>query len=307
MLDHTFNNVTSYATDRQDRNHSTFAIGAQGEDSLFDLDSFAAYAKRSASTYAQARPFPHAVIDDLLLISPDLLARFPTSEWAGWRPLGDSYQHQKFVCDDIDLIPAPFSSLIDQLSRPRFLRLLEKLTGIEGLLPDPYLTGGGLHLSGPGGILAPHTDFHFYRKADLYRRVNLILYLNDSWTRAEGGCLEMWSDDIGTERQTIVPDWGRTVIFTTDDRSIHGFPVPIADGKWRRSLALYYYTALEASTFSGDSTTYWRTHSRATGVSRARLGLYRALIQSSRGLSILAQFANPNQGVKRWMNARRNP
>ena len=41
---------------------------------------------------------------------------------------------------------------------------------------------------------------------------------------------------------------------------MHGFPVPIAPGHWRRSIALYYYTAHENSTFSGDSTTYWRHH-----------------------------------------------
>ncbi|MDQ6946175.1 MAG: 2OG-Fe(II) oxygenase [Actinomycetota bacterium] len=273
---------------------------------LIDLDAFADEAGSSGLAYRHAKPFPYVVVDNVLHLEPDAAEPFPEPEWDGWRALGDAYQSKKFVCDDIERIPRPFSTLIDELSRPRVLRLLEKLTGIEGLLPDPYLTGGGLHLSGPGGILAPHTDFHFYLRVGLYRRVNLILYLNEAWTEADGGCLEMWDDDHGTERHVIVPKWARCVIFTTDDQSIHGFPVPIAEGKWRRSLALYYYTAVEAATFSGDSTTYWRAHGRKTGMSRARLGLYRALIQGSRSLSILAQFANPNQGPRAWLRARQH-
>ena len=273
---------------------------------LINLDAFADQAVSSSLAYRQANPFPHIVVDDLFHLEPNVADLFPKPEWDGWRALGDAYQCKKFVCDDIQRIPGPFSVLIDELSRPRFLRLLEKLTGIDGLLPDPYLTGGGLHLSGPGGILAPHTDFHLYLHAGLYRRVNLILYLNEAWTEADGGCLEMWSDDEGTDREVIVPLWARCVIFTTDDQSIHGFPAPIADGKWRRSLALYYYTAVEAATFSGDSTTYWRTHGQKTGMSRARLRLYRTLIQASRCLSILAQFANPNQGPRAWLRARQD-
>ena len=199
----------------------------------------------------------------------------------------------------IDLIPEPFKTLIHEVSSPAFLRALEKLTGIDKLIPDPYLVGGGLHLSGPGGILAPHTDFHIYDGLNLYRRVNMIVYLNEDWDESYGGCLEL--GEAGKPSATVVPRWGRIMIFTTDAKSIHGFPKPIVEGRWRRSVALYYYTTEEAADFSGDSTTHWRLHGEQKGVVRKlRFGPFKTLLQASRGFSLLAHLANPNQGGGWW-------
>jgi hypothetical protein len=69
------------------------------------------------------------------------------------------------------------------------------------------LEGGGLHLSGPGGILAPHTDFHTYGRLDLYRRLNVIVYLNPDWTKGDGGELVLTGGD-GQGRTEVEPRWG---------------------------------------------------------------------------------------------------
>ena len=274
--------------------------------SCFDLEAFSTRAPQLADAYRRARPFPHAVLDGLLQLHPGDMAGFPPPEWDGWRGYGDVYQVCKVVCEDISLVPEPFASLIHALSQPTFLRALEELTGVRRLLPDPYLRGGGLHMSGPGGVLAPHTDFHVYDDLRLYRRVNVIVYLNEAWTEADGGCLELRAAEEPTDRAVVVPSWGRCVVFTTDDRSVHGFPVPVAEGRWRRSLALYYYTAEEATTFSGDATTHWREHGAQRGtLRRLRMGSYRALLQTSRAFSLLAHLANPNQGRSWWTAHRR--
>ena len=44
--------------------------------------------------------------------------------------------------------------MVAELSSGRFLRWLERVVGIEHLLPDPHLQGGGLHLTQAGGWLA---------------------------------------------------------------------------------------------------------------------------------------------------------
>ena len=267
-----------------------------------NLERFEKAAASRALEFAQAEPFPHVVIDELIDLDPDILSTFPTIEWAGWAGLGDKYQIGKLSCDDIDAIPEPYRSMIFEMSSPRFLRALESLTGIEKLLPDPYLVGGGLHMSGAGGILAPHTDFHIYDRADLYRRINLILYLCPEWARADGGCLNLY-DHAGHPAEEVVPAWGRAVIFRTDDKSVHGFPIPVAEGRTRRSVALYYYTATEAVDFSGDSTTYWRDHGVQQGfVRKARLRVFRLLLQTSRAFSLAAHLVNPNQGLSWWKN-----
>jgi hypothetical protein len=78
---------------------------------------------------------------------------------------------------------------------------------------------------------------------------------------------------------------------------VHGFPVPVAEGKWRRSVALYYYTAAPTKNFSGDETTYWRQHGEQAGVvRRARLVVYRGMTNLSLVISNLAVIVNPNQG-----------
>ncbi|MHB8719336.1 MAG: 2OG-Fe(II) oxygenase [Candidatus Dormibacteria bacterium] len=236
------------------------------------------------------------VADGLIEVDQSALAAFPDVTWEYWDELGDRYQSNKRACSRIEMIPAPFAELIRELCEPRALRALETITGIKRLLPDPYLVGGGLHLSGPGGILSPHTDFHHHRQLDLYRRINLLLYLNEEWSEADGGCLTLY--DGSWAAKTIVPAWCRTVIFQTDDRSVHGFPIGVAAGRWRRSVALYYYTAAETRSFSGDATTFWREHGEQPGLTRrGRMLVYRGLLNLSRGISVLAHLVNPNQGL----------
>ena len=45
------------------------------------------------------------------------------------------------------------------LTGPRFVRFLERLTGIDDLLPDRAMDGGGLHQVPRGGFLNVHADF----------------------------------------------------------------------------------------------------------------------------------------------------
>jgi Rps23 Pro-64 3,4-dihydroxylase Tpa1-like proline 4-hydroxylase len=266
-------------------------------DAVFDAEELERNASDLRREFEAAEPFPHLVVDDLLRLSPSAASAFPDISWPWWNELPSRYQQNKRTCQDLDLIPEPFRALIRELNEPRFLRVLEQITGIEQLLPDPYLTGGGLHLSGPGGILSPHADFHYYRSLNLYRRINVLVYLNDGWSLDDGGCLSLY-DTQHRVVKTVVPDWGRVVIFRTDYQSVHGFPVPVAEGKWRRSVALYYYTAAPTKNFSGDETTYWREHGEQAGVVRkARLLAYRGLVNLSLFTSVLAQIVNPNIGV----------
>src|SRR5689334_19954513 len=134
-------------------------------------------------SYNTAQPFKHLVFDDLLPsdASAALRAAFPPPDWQGWdRGRGDKdpYQPKKLTCADLALIPEPLDRLIFELNSGPFLTWLGKVTGIEHLLPDLRLYGGGLHSSGPGGRLLPHTDFHYASDLVLHRRLNLLVYLN---------------------------------------------------------------------------------------------------------------------------------
>ena len=85
------------------------------------------------------------------------------------------------------------------------------------MIPDPYLIGGGLHRTRVGGSLAVHADFNKHPRFTLDRRLNLLVYLNEDWTEANGGWLELWDRDMQRCVQRVLPTFNRTVIFSTSD------------------------------------------------------------------------------------------
>jgi hypothetical protein len=138
---------------------------------------------------------------------------------------------------------------------------LENMTGIWGLIPDPYLFGGGLHTTKEGGRLAVHVDFNKHFKFSLERRLNLLIYLNEDWSEENSGPLELWDSKGQKCEKRILPIFNRMVIFTTNSRSYHGQPKPVVGkGIIRRSLALYYYSVgrpEETSEICEPKSTVW--------------------------------------------------
>jgi hypothetical protein len=246
------------------------------------------------ASYNSAKPFKHLVFDDLLV--PEacgaLAAAFPPPDWAGWNPGrgdNDPYQPRKLNCSDLGLIPPPLDQLIFELNSGSFLDWLGKVTGIAKLLPDLRLFGGGLHSSGPGGHLLPHTDFHYADGMVLHRRLNLLVYLNKGWTEANGGALELWNQQKDCVEREVLPELGRTVIFQTDADSMHGFSKPGA-GRFRNSVALYYYSIEAPPRYSGDSATHWRMEEgQKSGTSPGKRPVFhRTMMLSARVVGSLA-------------------
>lgn len=54
------------------------------------------------------------------------------------------------------------------------------------MLPDPYFTGGGFHEIFSGGLLGIHSDFRVNENLQLFRRVNMLIYLNKDWKEEYG-------------------------------------------------------------------------------------------------------------------------
>jgi len=126
-----------------------------------------------------------------------------------------------------------------------FLDLISQITGIDGLLADPELLGGGCHQIVNGGFLDVHIDFNVHSVTRNHRRLNAILYLNKNWRQEYAGFLELWDMQRKARIANIAPVFNSLVIFETNEISYHGHPVPliIPDGMSRKSLAVYYYTA----------------------------------------------------------------
>jgi Rps23 Pro-64 3,4-dihydroxylase Tpa1-like proline 4-hydroxylase len=197
--------------------------------------------------YANAEPFPHIVLDGLFddALLDTVLAEFPSREAMRWREFDSTTEKKLGYFHETSTISKFVRWFLDAMNTFEMLVWLEALTGIEGLIPDPYFGGGGLHQIEPGGFLKIHADFNIHPKLKLDRRLNMLLYLNKEWRDEYGGNLELWDRDLSTCRKSILPLFNRTVIFSTTDTSFHGHPHPLTapEGMSRKSISLYYYTA----------------------------------------------------------------
>jgi Rps23 Pro-64 3,4-dihydroxylase Tpa1-like proline 4-hydroxylase len=197
--------------------------------------------------YQTADPFPHIVLDHLFDAAAleRVLAEFPKPDEMRWMRFDSPTEKKLGYYHEHSTITDAVRAFLDALNGFEMLLFLEALTGIEGLIPDPYFGGGGLHQIETGGFLKIHTDFNVHPKLHLDRRVNLLIYLNHDWRDEWGGHLELWNTSMTERRQHIAPVFNRTVIFSTTDTSFHGHPHPLLSpaGVTRKSVSLYYYTA----------------------------------------------------------------
>ena len=71
--------------------------------------------------------------------------------------------------------------LFVELNSSPVIHFLERLSGIEGFMPDPFSAEGGYAMSRNIGTLNIHADFSHLDKTGLERRWNILIYLNDDW------------------------------------------------------------------------------------------------------------------------------
>ena len=208
--------------------------------------------EKEINEYNQAQPFPHIVIDNFLppSILNGVIDDFRNHNNWGWDNSDYSKDHQvkKFFSpwnnDGDTTLPINTKLILNYFNSPDVISMLEKLTGIEGLIADPTLLGGGMHKIESGGKLSIHADSRKHAVTNNYRRINLLVYLNKDWNKEWGGSLQLWDKDMTTMVQDIQPLFNRVVIFNTGADTYHGHPHPLntPNGMSRISLALYYYT-----------------------------------------------------------------
>ncbi len=220
---------------------------------LLDYPEIGPRMLEAASAYQAAQPFPHIALDSFLssAIVAALLPHFPPAvvkagqeDRSADMTSGKPAQFRKRWVSREAAVNIALRRLYWELNSSRFVCLLEKMTGIENLIPDPYLLGGGVHQTLPGGFLRVHADFNKHPEVQLDRRLNLLIYFNENWQAEWGGNLELWNKTVDKRIHSIAPVAGRCVIFSTTSSSFHGHPEPLEcpDDVTRKSIALYYYT-----------------------------------------------------------------
>jgi len=217
--------------------------------------------------FINSKPFNHVVIDNFLPIEHAnfFYDNFPKPNhpiWLDWKIRSKFHYGKQGIGnnENFDLLDPNYRFALNELNSSFFLTFLEKITGFERLLPDPYFSGGGLHQILEGGILDIHTDFNDYQKLQTYRQLNVLIYLTKNYEKDFGGELELWDKspkNKGVCFKKIEPIFNRCVIFKTDKTSWHGHP-----NEWRgsgmntrKSIAMYYYTSKPFAGFMYDGLT----------------------------------------------------
>jgi Rps23 Pro-64 3,4-dihydroxylase Tpa1-like proline 4-hydroxylase len=213
-----------------------------------DRDECRELGQSLADRYQNASPFPHIVIDDFLDadVLRKVLAQFPSSENRNF--FDRDQERLKFQYQPHEVASGLVRNLFAELNSQAFLGFLEAMTGMDGLISDPYFDGGGLHETKRGGHLGIHADFNVHGRLKVERKINLLIYLNDDWDDAFGGELELWDRQMTQCVVRVKPVFGRAVIFNTALDSFHGHPDPLncPPERSRRSIATYYYSAAES-------------------------------------------------------------
>ena len=198
-----------------------------------------------AKAFRAQQPYPSVIIDDFLDrdFVREVARSYPdfSAAEAQDRQFKAVNEKRKIEITNSELFPTPVKRLADYCASQEFRNVLSEITGVRNLLWDPTFTGGGMHQTASHGLLDVHVDFN--RLDDLYRRVNLLLYLNEDWNEAWGGRLELWDRDVKKCHHSLLPVLNRCVIFETSEFSYHGVTaLTCPPDVVRRSFALYYYT-----------------------------------------------------------------
>jgi Rps23 Pro-64 3,4-dihydroxylase Tpa1-like proline 4-hydroxylase len=211
----------------------------------FDPIRLEELAKKHSQEYKKEVPYEHIVIDDFL--DPEaleqVLAEFPSKNQKVWHDYQSHYENKQELNGEGKM--GGFTQhLLYQFNSAPFLQFLEKLTGIENLIPDPYYFGGGIHQLNRGGKLAVHADYNKHVKWPLDRRINAILYLNKDWKEEYNGHLELWDTAVQKCEKKVLPVFNRLLVFAVTDFNMHGVPEPIncPEDMSRKSMAFFYFT-----------------------------------------------------------------
>lgn len=225
---------------------------------LISTDAAREAARPHAEAYRSAQPYPHGGFDDFL--PPEILERvlvelrdLPEAETSF-----DRAQERLKTSYTPERLGTYTKNLFYALNSKPFILFLEELTGITGLIPDPYFSGGGIHRIETGGHLDIHADFNHHAKMNLERRLNVLIYLNHDWKAEYGGSFELWDKEMKGMVSSFVPSFNRMVCFSTTSDSWHGNPSKVnhPEGQPRQSIALYYYTATWDATRKGHTTLF---------------------------------------------------
>jgi len=211
----------------------------------FETAQAKAIGEKYADQYQSGEPYHHICLDNCLPMDVIHKVREDVSTLEEAERSFNAEEEKLKSMYNPDRLPQYTRNLFYMFNSRPFILFLEEMTGIQGLIPDPYYIGAGIHKTQTGGYLNIHADFNVHKKMQLERRLNVLIYLNPPWKEEWGGAFEIWDKPMEKKVASFAPTENRMCCFSTGSDTWHGNPEPVnhPDGLPRMSIALYYYTA----------------------------------------------------------------
>lgn len=195
--------------------------------------------------FASAEPVPMLVQDNFLDASTAHKLSTESQDlapnlWTQFTRRG-SYMDE---CKQLEHAPV-LRQTVEQLNSSTMLNWLSKVTGIQGLVPDPHLTGAGYSRSYRGDTLQVHNDFNWNEQLRLHRSLSMIIYITPEWEHTWGGSLDFYTQDQTQIVTSVHTLFNRMLLWQYTPWAYHGYAQPIQcpPNQSRRTLRLFYYVS----------------------------------------------------------------
>ena len=211
-------------------------------------------AESVAASYREAAPYPNLVIENFF--RRELFEALQRELVGGVRNFNqvftDEFQRNKTISTG-DSVPPLISLLAAKFASPQMLRYLERVTGLQRLVPDPYYNTdyGYYHIVGAGGVLGSHVDHARHSSLGLPHVLNIVVYLTEGWNPDNGGALCLYDAGGREIVKRIECVANRAVLFACTPTAYHGV-APIVERCAERRHSLYFaYYAVDGIAVSG--------------------------------------------------------
>lgn len=204
--------------------------------------------------FANAPFCRHIFLDDFFTeeTANTLFENFPSFE--SLNVIRKSLNENKREDYNFDAWHPTFQKVRETLASKEFGKIISRITGIDGLFTNFDSLGQGIHQGATDSYLDVHIDVNVNVEKKIWRRVNLLVYLNKNWKTEYGGDIELWDTEMKNCVVKYPPFMNKAMIFVTDENSPHGYSkINIPEGESRKSYYAYYYTPLEEGVKYQDS------------------------------------------------------
>jgi Rps23 Pro-64 3,4-dihydroxylase Tpa1-like proline 4-hydroxylase len=202
-----------------------------------------AQVEKLSTDFAGAQPYKHLVMDNFLKeeVAALLYDHFPSIEKLSKHYKG--LNENKSEGSNFNDFHPVFTQVRNDFMSPEFAKWMSQVTGIKEVFITDDKLGTGLHQGGDGSFLDIHVDFSIHHLKNVYRRLNMLIYLNKNWKTEYGGSMEMWDASMSKMVKAVPPLFNRCLIFETSDISYHGYSkITLPPGETRKSFYTYFYT-----------------------------------------------------------------